>query len=71
MVTIKGNGIVKTMFVSKYLNGNIRQPQMIVNYNFMEGVIDEEEELFISFEPDLFSIGMIALPNEVVVEPHI
>jgi hypothetical protein len=46
MVTIKGNGIVKTMFVSKHLNGNIKEPQMILNYNFMEGVKDEEEILF-------------------------
>jgi hypothetical protein len=59
------------MSVSKYLNGNITQPQMIASYNFMEGVIDEEEEILLSFEPNLFSIRMIALPDEVVAKPHI
>jgi hypothetical protein len=57
------------MFVSKYLSGNIRQPQMIINYNFMEGVIDEEGESLHPSEPDLFSIGMIAFLDEVVVRP--
>ncbi len=60
MVTIESNGIVKPIFVSKYLNGNIRGPQIIISYNFMEGVIDEEEIMH-SFELDLLSIGMIAL----------
>ncbi len=63
MVTIEGNGIVKTIFVSKYLNGNIKGPQIIIGYNFMEGVIDEEEEIMRSFELDLLSIGMITLLN--------
>jgi hypothetical protein len=27
MITIKGNGTVKTIFISNYLNGNIRRPQ--------------------------------------------
>jgi hypothetical protein len=42
---------------------------MIDNYNFMEGVTYEEEEILLSFEPNLFSIGMITLLDEVVVEP--
>jgi hypothetical protein len=36
MVTIEGNGIIKTIFVSKYLSGNIRRLVTIVSYNFME-----------------------------------
>jgi hypothetical protein len=47
MVTIKDNGIVKTIFVSKYLSGNIRKPQTIVSYNFMEGVTNEEAEILL------------------------
>jgi hypothetical protein len=58
------------MFVSKYLSGNIRQPQMIINYNFMEGVIDEEEESLHPSEPNLFSIGMITFLDEVVARPQ-
>jgi hypothetical protein len=69
MVTIEGNGIVKIIFVSKYLNGNIRWPQMVINYNFMEGVTYEEKELIFSSELDIFSIGMNILPNQEVTEP--
>jgi hypothetical protein len=36
---------------------------MVISYNFIEGVIDEEEKVFLSYEPDLFSIWMITLPN--------
>ncbi len=46
MVTIEGNIIVKTIFVSIYLSGNIRRPQMVVNYNFMEGVTYKEERFY-------------------------
>jgi len=71
MVTIKGNDIVKIIFISKYLNGNIRQPQMIVSYNFMEGVTDEKEEMLFFSKLNLFSIGMITFPDEVIAEPQI
>jgi hypothetical protein len=48
MVTIKDNGIVKTIFVSKYLSGNIRRPHIVINYNFMEGVTNEEAKVLLS-----------------------
>jgi hypothetical protein len=37
----------------------------------MEGVIDDEIKIFLSFEPDLFFIGMITLPDQAIFEPHI
>ncbi len=61
MVTIKGNCTVKKNYVSKYLNGNIKRPQMAVTYNFLEGVTDEEKEIFFTSKPILFSIGIITL----------
>jgi hypothetical protein len=36
MATIKDNGIIKTIFVSKYLSGIIKRPHTIVSYSFME-----------------------------------
>jgi hypothetical protein len=59
MVTIEGNGTIKTIYVSKYLSGNIKRPQTIINYNFIEGVAYEEEKVMSSSKPNLFSIGMI------------
>ncbi len=71
MVTIEGNDIMNIIFVSKYLNGNIRKPRTIINYNFLEGVTNEEEEILLAFEPNLFSIGIIMLANQMVEGPHI
>jgi hypothetical protein len=71
MVTIEGNDIMNIIFVSKYLNGNIRKPRTIINYNFLEGVTNEEEEILLAFEPNLFSIGIIMLANQMVEGPHV
>ncbi len=71
MVTTEGNGTINTIFILKYLNGNIRRPQTVVNYNFMEGVINEEEEILFLSKPNLFSIGMIILFDQMVAKPQI
>jgi hypothetical protein len=63
MVTIEGNGTIKTIFISKYLNGNIRRPHMVVNYNFIKGVTNEEQKIMFFLKLNLFSIGMITLPD--------
>jgi hypothetical protein len=44
---------------------------LVVSYNLMEGVTDDKEEILLFYELNLFSIGMITLPDEVVVEPQI
>jgi hypothetical protein len=69
MVTIKGNGNVKTIYVSKYLNGNIKRLQMVVTYNFLEGMTDEEEEISLTSKPNLFSIGIITLLDQKTKGP--
>jgi hypothetical protein len=35
----------------------------------MDGVINEEEGILLSFKPNLFSIKMITLLNQTIVEP--
>jgi len=71
MVTIEGNGTIKTIFISKYLSGNIRRPHIVIRYNFIEGVTNEENEILLSYEPNLFSIGLITFLDQVMSEPHI
>ncbi len=63
-MTIKGNGIVKIVSMSTYLNGNIKKQHSMVSYNFIKGVIDEEEIFLLDFEPNLFSIGLISLLDQ-------
>jgi hypothetical protein len=71
MVTIKGYDNVKTIYVSKYLNGNIKRPQMVITYNFLEGVTNEEEEISLTSKPNLFSIGIIMLLDQKTKGPLI
>ncbi len=68
MVSTKGN--VKTIFISNYLNGNVIRSHTVVSYKFIEGVINEGKKILLFYEPNLFSIGMITLPDQAVFEPH-
>jgi len=68
MVNTKGN--VKTIFISNYLNGNVIRSHTVVSYKFIEGVINEGKKILLFYEPNLFSIGMITLPDQAVFEPH-
>jgi len=51
------------------LNGNIKRPQMVVTYNFLEGVTNEEKEIFLTSKPNLFSIGIITLFDQMTEGP--
>jgi len=71
MVTIEGNGSIKIVSISKYLSANIKRPYTIISYNFIEGVTNEEKGILLSYDPNLFSIRMITLPDQAMFEPHI
>jgi hypothetical protein len=40
IVTIQGNGTVKTITVTKHLGGEVRKPKMLLCYNYQNGIID-------------------------------
>ncbi len=42
IVTIQGNGIVRTIIVTKHLWGEVRRPEMLLCYNYQNDIIDEE-----------------------------
>jgi hypothetical protein len=37
----------------------------------MEGVMDEEEEVLLMSQPNMFSIGIITLHDQMVIKPQI
>jgi hypothetical protein len=43
-----------------------RRPQVLVPYDLMEGLIDEEEDLIFKTKLELFSIGTIILTKKMV-----
>jgi hypothetical protein len=64
-VTIQGNGIVKTIIVTKCLGGEVRRPNMLLCYDYQNDIVDEEENIVFALEPELFLIGTINLPKMI------
>jgi hypothetical protein len=45
LITIKGNGMVQTIVVTKHLDNNTKCLEVLLCYDLMEGVIDEKKEI--------------------------
>jgi hypothetical protein len=65
IVTIQGNGTIRTIIITKHLGSEIRRPEMLLCYDYHNGIIDEEENIIFAIEPVLFSIGTISLPETI------
>jgi hypothetical protein len=48
------------------LGVEIIRPQILVCYDFMEGLIDEKEDLIFETKPELFVIGTFTLSKEII-----
>jgi hypothetical protein len=57
------NGIVYTITLTKHLDSNTKHPKVLFCYDFVNEVIDEEKDVLLAAEPDLFTIGTITLPQ--------
>ncbi len=62
LVTIEDNGIIKTMVVTKKLNNKIKWSKVLMCYELVEGIMNEEEKNIFVIKLDLFSIKTITLP---------
>jgi hypothetical protein len=40
--TIKGNGTIKTITITKHLGGEVRRPEVLLCYNYQNGIIDDQ-----------------------------
>ncbi len=67
VITFQGNGTIITISVNKKLGVETKRPQVLVYYDLMEGLIDEEEDLIFEIEPKLFSIGTITLSKKIKI----
>jgi len=59
VISIQGNGTIITISINKKLGVETKRPQVLVCYDLMEGLIDEEEDLIFETKLELFSIGTI------------
>ncbi len=63
IVTIQGNGIVKTIIITKHLGGEIKRLEVLLCYDYQNGITNEEKYIIFAIKPKLFSIGIISLPE--------
>jgi hypothetical protein len=42
-MNIEGNGTIRTIVITKHLDSNTKCPEILLCYNFINGVADEEE----------------------------
>jgi hypothetical protein len=54
MVTIQGNGTIRTIVVIKHVRNNVERSEMLLCYDFCNGIIDEEENVMFVIEFKLF-----------------
>jgi hypothetical protein len=66
VITIQCNGTIRIILVNKNLGVETKRPQILVCYDMMEGLIDEEEDLIFETELELFSIGTITISDETI-----
>jgi hypothetical protein len=70
IVTIQGNGTIKTIIVIKHLGGEVKKPKVLLCYDYQNGIIDEKEDIIFVEEPNLFSIRTIGLHETLICENH-
>lgn len=63
IVTIKGNGTIKTIFVNQRIGPCPKLPEVLVCYNLAKGSTDKEEDKLLQTEEDLFAVGKIILSS--------
>ncbi len=45
------------------MGGEVRKPEMLLCYDYHNGITNEEKDIIFATEPKLFSIGTISLPE--------
>jgi len=70
VIIVQGSRRVRTISGDRKLGVKTRRPPLLVRYDLMEGLIDEEKDLIFETKPKLFLIGTIILSekNGFVVE---
>ncbi len=65
IITIQGNGTIKTITITKHLGGEVRRLEVLLCYDYQNGISNEEEDIIFPTKPKLFSIGTINLLDTI------
>jgi len=66
VIIVQGNGIIKKISVNKKLGAITRRPQVLICYDLLERLIDEEEDMIFETKPKLFLTGTITISDETI-----
>jgi hypothetical protein len=64
-ITIQGNGTIKTITVTKHLGDEVRRLEVLLCYDYQNGIAYREENIIFVIELALLSIGTISLPETI------
>ncbi len=53
IIIIQRNGTIKTIIVAKHLGREVKIPNVLLCYDYQNGIIDEEEDIIFAIEPEL------------------
>ncbi len=65
VIIVQGNDTIIKKLGNKKLGVETRRPQVLICYDLMEGLTNEEENLIFETKLELFSIGTITLSKEI------
>jgi hypothetical protein len=51
IITIQGNGTVRTIVITKHLGSEVRGPEMLLCYDYQNGITYEEEDIIFATKP--------------------
>jgi hypothetical protein len=61
LITIKSNGTMRTIAMTKHLDNNTKHHKVLLCYDFTKRITYEEEEMLFVAKLNLFMIGTITL----------
>ncbi len=59
VIIVQSNGIIKTISVSRKLGVETKRPQVLICYDLMEGLINEEEDLIFEIELKCYRLAQL------------
>ncbi len=65
IITKQRNETIKTITITKHLEGAVRRLKMLMCYDYQNGITYEKEDIIFIIEPNLFLIGTLNLPETI------
>ncbi len=54
-ITIQGNGIIRIIIVTKHLGGEVKRLEMLLCYDYQNGITDEKEDIIFATKPTIIT----------------